>query len=85
MEFKLMKNDITNITRQSKKEYYDQYFRSNARNLKKTWRGIKDIFNIKNKNHNQPTSIIEGNRTITDSKEIAKNFSNYYISIASKI
>ena len=46
-KFKEIKNEITNLTRQSKKNYYNQYFTENSKNLQKMWRGIKEIINIK--------------------------------------
>ena len=49
IEFKIIKNEITNLTRQSKKEYYKQYFTENSANLQKIWKGITDIINIKSK------------------------------------
>ena len=78
IEFKIIKNEITNLTRQSKKEYYKQYFTENSANLQKIWKGIKDIINIKSKNYVHPTCIIESNRTITEPKQIANSFNKYY-------
>ena len=84
IEFKIIKNEITNLTRQSKKEYYKQYFTENSANLQKIWKGIKDIMN-KSKNYVHPTCIIESNRTITEPKQIANSFNKYYASVAEKI
>ena len=84
-EYKTLKNEITALTRQSKKDYYHQYFTDNIKNLQKIWKGIKEIINIKTKNFTQPTCIIDNMKTITDPKEIANTFNNYYTSIADKI
>ena len=89
-KFKEIKNEITNLTRQSKKNYYNQYFTENSKNLQKIWRGINiNIINIniniKSTNYMYPTCIIENNKTITDPKEIADSFNNYYTSIADDI
>ena len=51
-EFKALKNEITLLTRNSKKSYYEKYFSKNKDNLRKTWQGIKEVINIKNKNFN---------------------------------
>ena len=48
--FKDLKNEITDLTRKGKKEFYEKYFAENKNNLKKIWQGIKDIVNIKAKN-----------------------------------
>ena len=84
-EYKNQKNTLTNITRQSKKEYYNQYFTENASNLQKIWKGIKEIINIKSKNYTQPTCIIDNGKTLTEPKDIANSFNKYYASIAEDI
>ena len=66
--YKNITNEITNLTRQSKKDYYKQYFTENTENLQKIWKGIKEIINIKSKNYTQPTCIIEKNQTINRTK-----------------
>ena len=81
-EFKLIKNDITKLSRQSKKDYYNQYFTANTNNLQKIWKGIKEIINIKTKYYSHPTCIIENRKTITNPKEIADTFNKYYTSVA---
>ena len=47
IQLKTMKNEITTLTRQSKKDYYNHYFSTNTNNLKKIWKGIKEIISIK--------------------------------------
>ena len=84
-EYKRIKNELTNLTRQSKKDYYNQYFSSNSKNLQKIWKGIKEIINIKTKNFNSPTCIIDNNKTLTNPKEIADSFNKYYTSVAKDI
>ena len=83
--YKTLKNDITALTRQNKKEYYNQYFTENTNNLQKIWKGIKEIINIKSKNYCTPTCIIENNRTITDPREMTNSFNTYYTSVAEDI
>ena len=84
-EYKIQKNELTSSTRQSKKDYYNQYFTENASNLQKIWKGIKEIINIKSKNYSQPTCIIDKGKTLTDPKDIANSFNKYYASIAEDI
>ena len=48
-QFKLLKNEITSLTRESKTEYYKTYFSKNKENLFKIWKGIKEVINIKSK------------------------------------
>ena len=72
-----MKNEITALTRRSKKEYYNNYFSTNKNNLQKIWKGIKEIINIKSKSFSQPTCIVEDKNTLSKPKDIANAFNNY--------
>ena len=54
-------------------------------NLKKVWQGIKEIINIKSKNFDHPTCIIDGSNTITNPTDIANAFNNYFTSVAANI
>ena len=83
--FKDLKNEITDLTRKGKKEFYEKYFAENKNNLKKIWKGIKDIVNIKAKNFDQPTCIQNGDKTITKPSEISNAFNNYFTTIADNI
>ena len=84
-EYKLAKNEITTLTREAKKAYYRNYFSKHKKNLQKVWKGIKEIINIKSKNFSSPTSIMDGNKVITDPTEMANNFNNFFTSIADDI
>ena len=54
----------------------------NSNNLRKIWKGIKEIINIKSKNYDIPTCIQVGNNIITDSFKICNSFNEYFTSIA---
>ena len=84
-EYKLIKNEVTSLTRQGKKEYYNRYFTENKANLKKIWSGIKEIINIKNKTLNHPTCIKDDKKTLYEPTEIASAFNNYFSNIADDI
>ena len=77
-EFNATKNEITQITRTNKKNYYQNYFSQHKDNLSKTWRGIKEIINLKTKNSDYPSCIIDKGITITNPTEIANKFNNFY-------
>ena len=53
--------------------------------MNKIWKGIKEIINIKTKNFDQPTCLIQNQKTITDPKEISNCFNQYFTSIADVI
>ena len=41
VQFKLLKNEITALTRESKIQYYETFFSANKNNLNKIWKDIK--------------------------------------------
>ena len=84
-DYKVLKNEITTQTRIGKKQFYQRYFTENKTNLKKIWKGIKEIINIKSKNFDHPTCLKTGDETITDPKQIANKFNSYFTSIADNI
>ena len=84
-EYKKCKNDILKATRFSKKLFFQDYFTKNNKNMKKIWEGIKQIVNIKSKNFNQPSCLINKENTLTDPIEIANTFNDYFSSIADNL
>ena len=68
--YKQQKNEITKLTRKSKKIHYNEYFSKNNSNLKKLWVGVNQILNKSKESNNIPVSIeidIDGNvSTITN-------------------
>ena len=46
-EYKSYRNKLSTIIKESKRKYYNDYFRSNLKNIKNTWKGIKSIISLK--------------------------------------
>ena len=84
-QFKFLRTQIVNICRESKKQHYQQFFENNIHNLKNTWKGIKEIINIKNKNKGQINAMSINNEICNDPLQIANHFNNYFSSIASNL
>ena len=42
-EYKTYQNSLSILLKQSKKSYYNNYFRNNINNIRNTWKGIKSI------------------------------------------
>ena len=53
--------------------------------LKKTWKGIRNIINIRNSNKGQPTSMLIGKEVSTDPTKIADGFNTFFSSIAKNL
>ena len=83
--YKVLRNQIVTLCRESKKLYYQNFFSKNCNNLKNTWKGIKSIINIKSKNTFTPTSILNENGIISEPVEVANAFNDYFSSIAGKL
>ena len=79
------KNNLLKITRTSKANHYNNFFKENKLNLLKTWDGIREIINIKKEETNYVTSLKLSDNTITDSQTIANTFNNHFNSIAKNI
>ena len=84
-KYKDLRNHIVMLCRQSKKNYYQNYFTENANNIRNTWKGIKTIINIKDNRKTQPTSLIIDKEITNDPKKIANEFNKYFSSIASQL
>ena len=73
------------MTRTGKKNYYQRYFTEHKDNIKKVWKGIKEIVDIKSKNYDYPTCLQGKTSTVTDPVAIANSFNDYFTSVADKI
>ena len=75
------KNNLLKITRTSKANHYNNFFKEN----KLTKYEIRKIINIKKKETNYVTSLKLNDNTITDSQTIPNTFNNHFTSIAKNI
>ena len=84
-EYKRIRNFIVELIKRSKREFYSEYFTTNSGNLRKIWKGINDIINIKSRSFDSPTSIDDNGNIITDPTAISNVFIDHYTSVADKI
>ena len=84
-KYKELRNKIRDLTRKSQKEYLQEYFAKNIKNIKNTWKGIKSIIKINTSNRNQPNSLLVNNKLVSEPKEVAETFNEYFSSIAEKL
>ena len=57
--FKVYRNMLVTLIRKSKQNHFDKYFTDNVNNLRETWKGIKNIIQMKNNTGSLPTSIFD--------------------------
>ena len=85
-EYRAKPNSIVELIKKSKLTFYRNYFSTNSTNLRKVWKGIKGIINVKQKSNDIPSCLTdkEGN-TVTNLKKIAGIFCDQYSSVAEEI
>ena len=84
-QFKMYRNKLKHLIAISKKQYFFKYFSDNLNNVKITWKGIKQLILTKSKKTQWPNNIVINNKSITDSKEIANIFNEYFASIGPEL
>ena len=83
--YKIKRNILTTLIRQSKKDYYCKYFLENQSNLKKTWEGIRNIININKKSTVSIEKINKCNQEISNNHEIADCMNSFFVNIGKTV
>ena len=84
-EYKSYRNKLSTIIKESKRRYYNDYFRTNLKNIKNTWEGIKSIISLKCKDCDIPETIKDKGTFLTAPKDIANLFNKFFCSVAPNI
>ena len=79
--FKVYRNMIVTLIRKNKNNYFSKYFSDNVKNLRETWKGIKNIIQIKSNTNSLPTSIFDKGSSITDPSQMTNTFNSYFSAI----
>ena len=75
---------LSTLTKKSKMNYCNHYFKTNCDNIKNTWKGIKSILNINNNQSNILKILVSNDTTSTEPTEIANMFNNFFTSTAAR-
>ena len=67
--------------RLAKSKYYHSQFENFKSDIKKTWGQINEILSKKKKTVDLPRYILNGNTTLTENKDIANCFNNFFCNI----
>ena len=84
-KYKLYRNMLATLLKRSKHTYFSSFFQNHVNDLKNTWKGIKRIISLKDSRSTVPSSIIEDNISLTNPKNIADAFNNYFSNVATGI
>ena len=77
-EYKDYRNLLFTVLKQSKNNYFNNYFESNWNTIKNAWKGIKSIITIKDFSDDIPKSLSVDGATISNPLAISNTFNNYF-------
>ena len=84
-KYKLYRNMLATLLKRSKHTYFSSFFQNHVNGLKSTWKGIKRIISLKDSRSTVPSTIIEDSISLTNPKDIADAFNNYFSNVATGI
>ena len=83
--FKLLRNEITNDKRNSKRNHYQSFFESNKKKTSEIWKGIRELVNTsKSKSSSYKLLGLTGN-LISDTNIIANKFNLHFSTIGQQV
>ena len=82
---KIYRNQIVNLTRIYKENYYQSFLETNKTNSKKIWNGIRSKLNMKNTKANKKYSLLIDKALTTNVKDIANHVNTSFTSTAQKL
>ena len=84
--FKQFCNRVVNKLRESKRNYYHQYFDENKKNMKMLWKGIKNIVSLIPIGLDRISHLKDSKGSlIKDPEKIANEFNQFFANVASDI
>ena len=84
-ERKSYRNKLSTIIKKSKIKCYNDYFRTNLKNIKNIWKGIKSIISFKCKDSDIPKIMKDKDTFLTAPRDIANSFNKFFCSVAPNI
>ena len=57
-DYKSYRNMISVLLKQSKKNYYENYFKDKINNIKNTWKGIQSIIFLQKTTNDSPKKLL---------------------------
>ena len=84
--YKQFRNRVANELKESKTNYFHNYFNKNSKNMKLLWTGIKSIISIKNSRVSVINKLKDANGNLTsDSATMATVFNDFFVNVADGI
>ena len=81
-KYKNYRNLLSTLLKRAKEKYFTNFFNENIKDIKKTWKCIKTLESMKQKNNDRPSLITKDEKYINDPVSIANNFNDFFTSVA---
>ena len=85
VKYKTYRNTLSNLSKKSKMNYYNHYFKANWDNIKIMWKVIKSILSINNNPSTIPKILVSHDITSTEPMESANIFKNFVYPLLLKL
>ena len=83
--YKIFNSLYNKVIRIAKRKYYENKFKENARNIKRTWDTVREALGTNRYRSRFSDSFREGNLIIRGSREVANGFNNFFSLIGSEL
>jgi len=84
-QYKYLRNFITKLKRDSKKEYYKSYFEQCRSKSSSIWKGIRSLVKIKNHSRKDIKLIDDNGNNVSDPTKVANLFNDFFINVGMDI
>ena len=83
--YRIKRNLVKILNRNSKREFYAAFFEENKSNMKRTWEGIRDVVNLNKKNKISITSLNCKGELKSNPKEMTKALNDFFVNIGNMV
>ena len=80
-----MKKFVTKHIKKAKRKYYQNYFQQYSSDGRKKWQMINNLLNRNTKSNIGITKIIDKDKVLTKSEDIAQTFNNFFCTVAQRL
>ena len=78
-------NFLSTLLKRTKEKYFTNFFNENIKDIKKTWKGIKTLVSLRQKNNDTPSLAAKDGKYINDPVAIANTFNNFFTSVGEMV
>ena len=83
--FKNFKRIYRTVLRRAKNEYYQDQFNKYSKNIKQTWKVIKEVLKTSNTKSEIPDLFISEGKTYSGFNEISEGFNDFFVNVGPKL